>query len=244
MSKIISEVFISLQGEGLRTGIRSVFIRTLGCNLRCKWCDTPYTSWNLEKGIDEEYALEYIRQSDNTRDIVITGGEPCLHTKFLYNLMKLCRERNKFVTLETNGTIDEIHFNRNIVEAVDLVSISPKLKDSAPNYDEKWFKLHNRERINLPVIRAWIDNAKDYQLKFVVNHDSEIEEINNLLREIEDLYEDHISLDLNKIWLMPEGRTEEELKAKREWLAKKCIETGFRYCERQHIIIWGSKRGV
>ena len=41
----ISETFTSIQGEGLLTGVPSVFIRTSGCNLRCRWCDTPYTSW-------------------------------------------------------------------------------------------------------------------------------------------------------------------------------------------------------
>ena len=43
---LISEIFYSIQGEGELTGIPSVFIRTSGCNLRCRWCDTKYASWN------------------------------------------------------------------------------------------------------------------------------------------------------------------------------------------------------
>jgi 7-carboxy-7-deazaguanine synthase len=44
----ISEIFYSIQGEGELTGVPSVFIRTSGCNLRCRWCDTPYASWKPE----------------------------------------------------------------------------------------------------------------------------------------------------------------------------------------------------
>ena len=61
----IAEIFQSLQGEGLLTGRESVFIRTSGCNLRCWFCDTPYTSWTPE---GEDFSVEEIlRKSINGR---------------------------------------------------------------------------------------------------------------------------------------------------------------------------------
>src|SRR6059058_3244962 len=72
----IAEIFYSIQGEGMLAGVPSVFIRTSGCNLRCVWCDTPYTSWKPE---GRDWALREILAETkhyDTRYAVITGGEP------------------------------------------------------------------------------------------------------------------------------------------------------------------------
>jgi len=74
----ISEIFYSIQGEGRLLGVPSVFIRTSGCNLRCVWCDTPYTSWQPQ---GKPWSLpKILREIDNypARHVVITGGEPLL----------------------------------------------------------------------------------------------------------------------------------------------------------------------
>ncbi len=74
----ISEIFYSIQGEGRLLGVPSVFIRTSGCNLRCRWCDTPYTSWQPEgKAWSVKKILGEIAKYP-TRHVVITGGEPLL----------------------------------------------------------------------------------------------------------------------------------------------------------------------
>src|SRR3954469_19104142 len=74
----IAEIFYSIQGEGMLTGVPSVFVRTSGCNLRCVWCDTPYTSWTPE-GDDMTVAaiLETVKQHP-AKHAVITGGEPMI----------------------------------------------------------------------------------------------------------------------------------------------------------------------
>jgi 7-carboxy-7-deazaguanine synthase len=74
----IAEIFHSIQGEGRLAGLPSVFIRTSGCNLRCAWCDTPYTSWKPE---GRERSLDEIVAEVNRcacRHVVLTGGEPLL----------------------------------------------------------------------------------------------------------------------------------------------------------------------
>ena len=70
----IAEIFYSVQGEGMLTGVPSVFIRTGVCNLRCTWCDTPYASWNPD---GRERALEDVITEAvgyGAGHVVVTGG--------------------------------------------------------------------------------------------------------------------------------------------------------------------------
>lgn len=228
----ICEIYPCLQGEGSRAGTPSILVRTLGCNLRCAWCDTPYTSWQLERG---KYTVEDVRSlldmHPQIGEVILTGGEPTLCPD-LGALIGLCQKEEKKITLETNGTrlIAE-----ELMRAIDLVSLSPKLSNSSP--DDKTTRLrHDTDRIHLPVIRQWIESAVDYQLKFVVSSPEDIQEIRTLIKELD--------IPTKNIYLMPEGRTQEELQQKRLWLADLCIREGFHYCERLHIIIYGDKRGV
>src|ERR1035438_6811188 len=74
----IAEIFYSIQGEGTLAGVPSVFVRTSGCNLRCTWCDTPYTSWEPQ---GEERDIESILEEVDrygAPHVVITGGEPMI----------------------------------------------------------------------------------------------------------------------------------------------------------------------
>ena len=153
----ISEIFHSIQGEGKRAGVPSVFVRASGCNLRCTWCDTPYASWNPD-GDDQsvEQILGTVHAS-NCRDVVVTGGEPLI----MPDITALCaalKDAGHYITIETAATVFE-------PVAVDLASLSPKLSNSTPHEREggRFAAVHERSRLNIPVIQQFIDHAPDFR---------------------------------------------------------------------------------
>lgn len=226
----ISEIFHSIQGEGLLTGVPSIFIRTSGCNLRCRWCDTPYTSWSPE---GEERSVDEIMAAIGdfpSRHAVITGGEPLL-MKDLPELTKRLGDGGYHVTIETAGTVfSDLR--------CDLASISPKLSNSTPwaKEDGKFARSHERLRINLPVLGRFMA-AYPYQLKFVVDHQDDLDEVESLVLELE-------GVDRTRVLLMPQGRTAGELSSRGAWVAEACKSRGFRYCPRVHIDLYGDTRGT
>jgi 7-carboxy-7-deazaguanine synthase len=120
----ISEIFYSIQGEGTLAGVPSVFVRVCGCNLRCTWCDTPYTSWEPE-GRDMTIA-EIVAEAGAfaAKHVVVTGGEPMLFPE-VAELTRELKARGMHITIETAGTVDQ-------PVTCDLMSISPKLANSTP----------------------------------------------------------------------------------------------------------------
>jgi len=116
---LISEIFVSLQGEGSRALLPSVFVRLQGCNLCCDWCDTSYAQDMAHgKFMTVEQVLRSI-EDFGIREVCVTGGEPLLQEDTCDLMSELCR-RGFFVTLMTNGTI---LFNRVPEEVVKTVDI-------------------------------------------------------------------------------------------------------------------------
>src|SRR5512142_1373419 len=100
----IAELFYSLQGEGALIGVPSFFIRTSGCNLRCAWCDTPYTSWEPEGAdLSLQQILDEVK-AHPTNHVVVTGGEPMIAPDIL-PLTERLRELGMHITIETAGTV-------------------------------------------------------------------------------------------------------------------------------------------
>ncbi|MDY6779365.1 MAG: 7-carboxy-7-deazaguanine synthase QueE [Halobacteria archaeon] len=222
----VNEVFHSVQGEGRLAGTPSVFMRTSGCNLRCSWCDSAYTSWEPEGEVmDTEEVIEEVEKY-GCEHIVVTGGEPLLQT----DLDEFCSSMSdKHITVETNATVYEE------VEA-DLISLSPKLSNSTPDDDSEWAEIHEEERLNFDVIDEWIANY-DYQLKFVVCDENDLEEIEDILASLRE-YDDE------KVLLMPEGTDRDTLKERGSWLSRVCMERGYRYSPRLQVHLYGDKRGT
>lgn len=225
----ISEIFYSLQGEGMLVGIPSVFVRTSGCNLRCKWCDTPYTSWNPEgEALSMPQILECVRGFRSSH-VVVTGGEPMIAPE-IADLTSALKAERFHVTIETAGTVYA-------PVKCDLMSISPKLSNSTPHDREKgrWAVQHERLRYQPDVLRKLICEFP-YQLKFVVSAPGDLNEIEAIRHDI--------GADPASIVLMAEGTQREVLEERSQWLAEICKRTGYRYSPRLHIDIWGDKRGV
>lgn len=229
----ISELFFSIQGEGELTGIPSVFVRTSGCNLRCRWCDTKYSSWTPEgENVDIEELVERVC-SYPARHVVITGGEPMI-AKDIKEFVDLLKQSGKHITIETAGTIAP-----NGIQC-DLASISPKLSDSTPEkgeISEEWIKRHDSTRIDHDILNEWIDSY-EFQLKFVVSRREEINEVKCIIDKIES------DILPEKVLLMPEGTDSETIHSRYDMLVDLCKENGFRMCNRLHLDLFGNTRGT
>jgi len=222
----IAEIFYSLQGEGSLVGMPSVFVRTSGCNLRCSWCDTPYTSWNPEG--DELSIGEILQRAaafPSARHVVLTGGEPMI-APGIAELSQAFRARAMHITIETAGTVwADV--------ACDLMSISPKLANSTP---EGVFRAqHERLRRRPEIIRRLMD-AHDYQLKFVVAAEHDLAELCALVTEL--------GAPPEKVILMPEGTSADVLRERSLRIAELSKQHGFRFTPRLHVDLWGHRRGV
>jgi len=115
----IAEIFPSLQGEGLRQGEPTIFIRLSGCNLKCPFCDTKY-AWKDGKQYSTEEILENVKKIWSlfpARWVCITGGEPLLQD--VSRLVRTLRKEGFKVQVETNATLYQPLL-------VDWYSISPK----------------------------------------------------------------------------------------------------------------------
>jgi 7-carboxy-7-deazaguanine synthase len=226
----ISEIFYSIQGEGRLVGVPSVFVRTTGCNLRCVFCDSAYTSWE-PKG--EERSVEEILTALAAfpcRHAVVTGGEPLLAAG-IEDLCAGLRSRGYHITIETAATLFK-------PLVCDLASLSPKLANSTPHEREggRWAQRHERLRLQIPVLRAFLDHS-DYQLKFVIDRPEDVAEVQMILDQLP-------GVDAGKVLLMPQGVTRAELDERGPWLVEVCKQHGFRYCPRIHIELYGNRRGT
>jgi 7-carboxy-7-deazaguanine synthase len=233
MAFLFSELFHSIQGEGGLAGTPSVFVRTSGCNLRCWFCDTPYTSWEPERtriGLQE--LLDQVLAID-CQHVVVTGGEPMLQPEVV-RLTESLHEAGRHVTIETAGTVYR-------PVAADLISLSPKLANSTPNDSHRpggsrYAARHDRLRDNADVVRR-LTSDYDYQIKFVVDREPDLGEIDAYL-------ERYSMLGRDKVFLMPQARSQQELAEKMPWLQAAAEARDVRLSPRLHVEWWGNRRGV
>lgn len=230
MNLRIAEIFTSIQGEGERLGVPSVFVRISGCNLRCRWCDTPYASWNPEGPVRPVSEILDEVAAAGVRDVVVTGGEPMLFDAvepLLYGL----QVNGHYVTVETAGTV-----YRDV--PIDLLSVSPKLANSTPD-DPDWRERHEATRSDLNPLRQLLAQYR-HQIKFVVDPDGDLPtqdaEISRLLESV--------GASASRVMIMAEGTDSETLHRRGRALVEWCIERGFRLTPRFHVDLFGNTRGT
>lgn len=162
MKAKIAEIFESIQGEGLYTGERQVFIRFYGCNLSCSFCDTPLTQYR-------EYTAESLRRQiaayDGRHSISLTGGEPLVQAEFLVSFLPLLRQDRPKIYLETNGTLWR-EFSR-LRDDVDIVAMDIKLPSSG---GQKPYWEEHKRFLELAAV-------KDTFVKIVVGLSTETQDI-------------------------------------------------------------------
>jgi len=224
----ISEIFESLQGEGVSSGAPAIFVRLAQCNLHCTWCDTKYT-WDFERYRYEEEVREQtvaevaqLVNASASRRLILTGGEPLLQQRALKELFARLAP-DIVVEVETNGTIAP---EPEALRRVNQWNVSAKLSSAG---DPEQF------RIRPDVLGTFRGTASAY-LKLVVRTDSDYAEADALVQRL--------AWPSERVLLMPEATDREQLRARSLDVAQAAHARGFRFSSRLHLELWGGRRGT
>lgn len=239
---LVNEIYPCLQGEGPHLGTPSVLVRFQICNLRCSWCDTPYTHTMKSDPLDPETplggqkfrrisladVLAEIRLHKNIRHVIFTGGEPTLQN--LAPLAESLRSSHS-IEVESNGTqIPHLLHRAFTEEHYGLMdwNISPKGNNAGQSLESKalqhWSALSSRNSaVHFKfVIRKELAETDLTEVKFIIAS-------NNIAAD--------------RVLLMAEG-TGVESQVSNAWLESICLEHGWRMTPRLHVLNHGPRRGV
>ncbi|MBK7578769.1 MAG: 7-carboxy-7-deazaguanine synthase QueE [Myxococcales bacterium] len=224
----VSEIFESIQGEGASAGEPAVFLRLATCNLHCSYCDTKYTwDFNAHRYEDE---VKTRRLDDvaaeldlaRARRLVVTGGEPLLQSSALGKLLEEIADAF-VVEVETNGTLAP---TAELIARVAQWNVSPKLSGSG-----------NREGLRLrPAVLAEFRKTQRAWLKLVVADERDVAEAAELVARL--------SWPSERVLLMPEAQTRDELHARSPLVSAASLARGFGFSPRLHIERFGGRRGT
>jgi 7-carboxy-7-deazaguanine synthase len=228
----------TFQGEGPWAGRVCHFLRLSRCNQHCSWCDTPYTwahtatkaelhdskkmydlrenetMWSIEQALG-------VLQANNVKFLVISGGEPLLQKGPLEDLID-GTDGDLVVQFETAGTLPPLD-GWDWTDGIHYV-VSPKLENSGNaltlRYQPKVLSQFNAKRANF---------------KFVVQEPEDLVEVSKIQKDI--------GIDLERMWIMPEGTSVEKVVATARKLADPAIDYGYNLSMRNHILLWDDERG-
>jgi len=153
----ITDIFSSVQGEGIFVGAKQIFVRFEKCNMACSFCDEQknvkprmYTPAALISAVGSLEGAKGFCHS-----VSLTGGEPLLHFEFLNAFLPLLHKKGMKVYLETNGTLPEALAK--VIKQVDIVSMDFKLPSSTGcraywNEHYKFLKIACRKNVFVKVV--------------------------------------------------------------------------------------------
>jgi 7-carboxy-7-deazaguanine synthase len=162
-SLTINEIFFSIQGESTHAGRPCVFVRLTACDLRCRWCDTPYAFTEGRKRSVDDVVTEVLRYEADL--VEITGGEPLLQPA-VYPLMERLLAAGRTVLLETGGHIGVERVPPGVARIVDV-----KCPASGESLRNEW---SNLDRLG----------ARD-EVKFVIQDRTDYEFARDIVRRFD-----------------------------------------------------------
>jgi len=178
----LSEIFTSVEGEGIYFGTKTLFVRLAGCHLKCFWCDTPYA---LSTKDGKEYEVsDVVKMIDNdlmqnTYKVNFTGGEPLMQHKAVYEMAKYVKNKGLRTYLES-ACFDVERF-KELLPFIDICKVEFKLRDSEVVDSEHYSKLLENE---LKCLEEAVRSKKATYIKVVVSSLSNKKEFEELVKMI------------------------------------------------------------
>ena len=223
----ISEIFKSIQGEGINAGKNVVFLRTALCNLKCSWCDTKYTwdwvNYDYSKEV-KELSINQVKdeiEQFSIKHLVITGGEPMMQADDLAELLSFLKP-DFYVEVETNGTIVP---NKMLTDLVDQWNVSPKTENSG----------NPLELYEDSECYYFFANQENCFFKYVVENETDIPEIKKFVAKY--------NIPETRVQLMTQASTKEEVRSREKSISELAKQHNFVFSPRLHVALWGSQRG-
>ena len=218
----VCEIFRSIEGEGLRTGLPAVFIRLHGCNLRCSYCDSMYAVEGGDyKQMNVTQVLDAVKKFSGITHVTLTGGEPLIHQN-VEDLLSQLSGNGYRVNIETNGTVPcKWHFP-GLFYTMDW-----KCKSSGMSVK---MKMENLKTL-----------GSNDVLKFVVGTIEDLEETENVVKSLAEKKNDMPHLFVSPVF---GNLSNEEIV---NWLLNSniMVKNNVRFQVQLHKIIWDpERRGV
>lgn len=179
----VSEIFTSIEGEGIFVGKKTLFIRFSGCHLKCRWCDTQYAlplDSGTEYQIDEIEDLIIRELQPFTYKVNFTGGEPLLQTDAVIKLADFIKKQTKLKTYIESSCFDSELFSK-VLPYMDICKIEFKTDDSKVVENEVYDSLLLNE---IKCLELAVESNKTTYIKIVVTNSTNLESFKNLVYNI------------------------------------------------------------